>query len=102
VKQPRDISLMPPRKRPTTKDDDDEEDWENLARERCSAECISNRPYSRSEVIHRAGDESIFLAFERERPRIVNNFAASAGCFSASIALRTAAMPLVTPVEVSL
>jgi transposase len=38
----------------------------------------SNRPYSRSEVIHRAGDESIFPAFERERPRIVNNFAASA------------------------
>ena len=37
-----------------------------------------NRPYSRSEVIHRAGDESIFPAFERERPRIVNNFAASA------------------------
>ncbi len=34
--------------------------------------------YSRSEVIHRAGDESIFPAFERERPRIVNNFAASA------------------------
>ena len=38
--------------------------------------CI--RPYSRSEVIHRAGVESIFSAFERERPRIVNNFAASA------------------------
>src|SRR6266446_6248177 len=37
-----------------------------------------NRPYSWSEVIHRAGDESIFPAFERERPRIVNNFAASA------------------------
>ena len=37
-----------------------------------------SRPYSRSEVIHRAGDESIFPAFERERPRIVNNFAASA------------------------
>ena len=37
-----------------------------------------NRPYSWSEVIHRAGDESIFSAFERERPRIVNNFAASA------------------------
>src|SRR6266481_4580729 len=36
------------------------------------------RPYSRSEVIHRAGDESLFPAFERERPRIVNNFAASA------------------------
>src|SRR5580700_4599176 len=36
------------------------------------------RPYSWSEVIHRAGDESFFLAFERERPRIVNNFAASA------------------------
>jgi hypothetical protein len=36
------------------------------------------RSYSRSEVIHRAGDESIFAAFERERPRIVNNFAASA------------------------
>ena len=36
------------------------------------------RPYSWSEVIHRAGDESIFPAFERERPRIVNNFAASA------------------------
>jgi hypothetical protein len=36
------------------------------------------RPYSRSEVIHRAGDESVFFAFERERPRIVNNFAASA------------------------
>ena len=36
------------------------------------------RPYSRSEVIHRAGDESFFPAFERERPRIVNNFAASA------------------------
>ena len=35
------------------------------------------RPYSRSEVIHRAGDESFFPAFERERPRIVNNFAAS-------------------------
>src|SRR5277367_2696768 len=35
-------------------------------------------PYSRSEVIHRAGDESLFPAFERERPRIVNNFAASA------------------------
>jgi hypothetical protein len=33
---------------------------------------------SRSEVIHRAGDESLFPAFERERPRIVNNFAASA------------------------
>jgi transposase len=37
-----------------------------------------NRPYSRSEVIHRAGDESLFPAFERERPRIVNNFAGSA------------------------
>jgi hypothetical protein len=37
-----------------------------------------NRPYSCSEVIHRAGDESFFPAFERERPRIVNNFAASA------------------------
>src|SRR5258705_7966373 len=37
-----------------------------------------SRPYSRSEVIHRAGDESLFPAFERERPRIVNNFAASA------------------------
>jgi hypothetical protein len=36
------------------------------------------RPYSWSEVIHRAGGESIFPAFERERPRIVNNFAASA------------------------
>ena len=36
------------------------------------------RSYSWSEVIHRAGDESIFPAFERERPRIVNNFAASA------------------------
>src|SRR5271165_3813505 len=36
------------------------------------------RPYSGSEVIHRAGDESFFTAFERERPRIVNNFAASA------------------------
>src|ERR1700729_4161405 len=36
------------------------------------------RPYSWSEVIHRAGVESIFSAFERERPRIVNNFAASA------------------------
>ena len=36
------------------------------------------RPYSWSEVIHRAGDESFFPAFERERPRIVNNFAASA------------------------
>jgi hypothetical protein len=36
------------------------------------------RPYSPSEVIHRAGDESLFPAFERERPRIVNNFAASA------------------------
>ena len=36
------------------------------------------RPYSCSEVIHRAGDESFFPAFERERPRIVNNFAASA------------------------
>src|SRR6266446_10918232 len=39
---------------------------------------IRARPYSRSEVIHRAGDESLFPAFERERPRIVNNFAASA------------------------
>ncbi len=39
---------------------------------------LLNRPYSRSEVIHRAGDESLFPAFERERPRIVNNFAASA------------------------
>src|ERR1700692_4228610 len=39
---------------------------------------LPNRPYSRSEVIHRAGDESLFPAFERERPRIVNNFAASA------------------------
>src|SRR5580704_1336053 len=37
-----------------------------------------SRPYSRSEVIHRAGDESLFPAFEREQPRIVNNFAASA------------------------
>src|SRR5271170_5763430 len=37
-----------------------------------------DRPYSRSEVIHRVGDESLFPAFERERPRIVNNFAASA------------------------
>src|SRR5271167_1907260 len=35
-------------------------------------------PYSRSEVIHRDGDEGFFPAFERERPRIVNNFAASA------------------------
>jgi hypothetical protein len=32
-------------------------------------------PYRRSEVIHRAGGESAFLAFEREQPRIVNNFA---------------------------
>src|ERR1700693_6478753 len=39
---------------------------------------LPNRPYSRSEDIHRAGDESLFPAFERERPRIVNNFAASA------------------------
>src|SRR5271166_504892 len=39
---------------------------------------LFHRPYSWSEVIHRAGDESIFSAFERERPRIVNNFAASA------------------------
>ena len=39
---------------------------------------FADRPYSRSEVIHRAGDESLFPAFERERPRIVNNFAASA------------------------
>jgi hypothetical protein len=39
---------------------------------------IVPRPYSWSEVIHRAGDESVFFAFERERPRIVNNFAASA------------------------
>ena len=38
----------------------------------------SSTSYSWSEVIHRAGDESIFSAFERERPRIVNNFAASA------------------------
>jgi hypothetical protein len=37
-----------------------------------------DRPYSWSEVIHRAGVESFFPAFERERPRIVNNFAASA------------------------
>src|SRR5258708_38869808 len=37
-----------------------------------------HRAYSPSEVIHRAGDESLFPAFERERPRIVNNFAASA------------------------
>jgi hypothetical protein len=37
-----------------------------------------DRAYSRSEVIHRAGDESFFPGFERERPRIVNNFAASA------------------------
>lgn len=37
------------------------------------------RPYSSSEVIHQAGDKSpLFQAFERERPRIVNNFAASA------------------------
>ena len=37
------------------------------------------RAYSGSEVIHRAGDNSpFFQAFERERPRIVNNFAASA------------------------
>ena len=36
------------------------------------------RAYSPSEVIHRAGDESLFPAFEPERPRIVNNFAASA------------------------
>jgi hypothetical protein len=40
--------------------------------------CRPNRAYSPSEVIHRAGDESLFPAFERERPRIVNNFAASA------------------------
>jgi hypothetical protein len=46
----------------------------------CLASCprSPNRPYSRSEVIHRDGDESFFPAFERERPRIVNNFAASA------------------------
>src|ERR1700748_3712899 len=36
------------------------------------------RPYSRSEVIHRAGVESIFSAIERERPRIMNNSAESA------------------------
>src|SRR6202162_3686759 len=39
---------------------------------------LFSRAYSRSEVIQRAGDESIFSASERERPRIVNNFAASA------------------------
>jgi hypothetical protein len=40
---------------------------------------LKTRPYSSSEVIHRAGDKSpLFQAFERERPRIVNNFAASA------------------------
>ena len=37
-----------------------------------------NRPYSWSEVIHKPGSKAFFLAFERERPRIVNNFAASA------------------------
>jgi hypothetical protein len=36
------------------------------------------RPYSWSEVIHKPGSKALFLAFERERPRIVNNFAASA------------------------
>jgi hypothetical protein len=35
-------------------------------------------PYSWSEVIHKPGSKALFLAFERERPRIVNNFAASA------------------------
>jgi hypothetical protein len=40
---------------------------------------LNDRPYSSPEVIHRAGDKSpIPKAFERERPRIVNNFAASA------------------------
>jgi hypothetical protein len=34
--------------------------------------------YSWSEVIHKPGSKAFFLAFERERPRIVNNFAASA------------------------
>jgi hypothetical protein len=33
------------------------------------------RPYSRSEVIHNPGSKAFFSAFERERPRIVNNFA---------------------------
>jgi hypothetical protein len=36
------------------------------------------RPYSRSEVIHRAGDESFFALSSVSGPRIVNNFAASA------------------------
>jgi hypothetical protein len=47
--------------------------------ELCHPSTTTNRPYSSSEVIHRAGDKSpLFQAFERERPRIVNNFAASA------------------------
>jgi hypothetical protein len=35
-------------------------------------------PYSWSEVVHRAGDESIFQLSSVSGPRIVNNFAASA------------------------
>jgi hypothetical protein len=49
----------------------------------------ATRAYSSPEVIHRAGAKAPFPnAFERERPRIVNNFAASASpgyeysCFS--------------------
>src|SRR5271165_5758903 len=59
-------------------EDEFEDDYDfRMARNEGSVP-LSNRPYSRSEVIHRAGGESIFPAFERERPRIVNNFAASA------------------------
>src|SRR5271165_184528 len=41
---------------------------------RCFSVIVLVLIVSWSEVIHRAGDESIFRAFERERPRIVNNF----------------------------
>jgi hypothetical protein len=75
------VSFLPPgnSRGRWTKDEDDEEDWESQHPACGFAPLrVPNRPYSWSEVIHRAGDESIFPAFERERPRIVNNFAVSA------------------------
>ena len=39
---------------------------------------VETRPYGSSEVIQQSGAKASFLALERERPQIVNNFATSA------------------------
>jgi hypothetical protein len=58
--------------------DDDDENENGKRREFPDRARGRRRPYSWSEVIHKPGSKALFLAFERERPRIVNNFAASA------------------------